>query len=471
MGQVHSPRFLGRAGWLSLIGREPETYSVSAICGEVRDLLQQAYPSVWVAGEINRIRESRRGHLYFELIEKGDADEIVGKLEAVAWSTDYRQIRTLLAQSHQELAEGQQIRCRGKIDFYAPFGRLQFVVHEVDPVFTLGLLARRRQDTLAALAAAGLLQRNRALTLAPVPLRLGLITSEGSAAYHDFLSSLRESGYGFEVLFVHASVQGRDAEREVESALRLLQRADVECLALVRGGGSRSDLAVFDSRRIAEAIARAPVPVLTGLGHEIDQSIADMMAHTALKTPTKVAEFLVERVAASQRRVAELSGALGQISLAVLRQGRESLGRAERGLIVARYRVKSAQSALQQLMTRLPSASRLYVRHYRRRLGELRRGLAVASSLHVRGGRQQPGLLAERIATRSHGRLLELATRLEGWERLCIQLAPQRTLERGFSITRDSKGRALRDPGKVRCGERIISQLASGSLTSRVEKT
>lgn len=454
-----------------MIDRQPETYSVSAICGEVRDLLQQAYPAVWVAGEVNRVRQSRRGHLYFELVEKGDADEIIGKLEAVAWRSDFHQIRTLLARSRQEIVEGQQIRCRGNIDFYAPFGRLQFVVREVDPVFTLGLLARRRQETLEALAAAGLLARNRALSLSSVPLRLGLITSEGSAAYHDFLSSLRESGYGFEVLFVHASVQGREAEREVESALSWFRRADVACLAVVRGGGSRADLAVFDSRRIAEAIARSSVPVLTGLGHEIDQSIADMAAHTALKTPTKVAEFLVERVATSERRIAELSGALGRGSLHVLRRSRESLGRSERGLVVARYRLRSAKVALQQMMARLPSASRLYLRHHHRRLSELRRGLGVSATLHVGRGRQRSDLLLERIVTRSESRLLELRTKLEGWERLCVQLAPQRTLERGFSITRDSEGRTLRDPGQVEPGARIFSRLARGNLVSRVEET
>src|SRR4029078_7543944 len=117
-----------------------------------------------------------------------------------------------------------------------------------------------------------------------------------SAAYHDFLSCLRESGYGFRVIFFHAAVQGKEAEREVVSALRALAGLDVDCAVLIRGGGSRTDLAAFDSRAIAEAVARAPLPVLTGLGHEIDQSISDLVAHTALKTPTKVAELLVDAV-------------------------------------------------------------------------------------------------------------------------------------------------------------------------------
>jgi exodeoxyribonuclease VII large subunit len=425
---------------------------------------------VWVAGEVNRVRQSQRGHLYFELIEKGDADEIVGKLEAVAWRIDFQRIRRQLADAGQEVAEGQTIRCRGAVDFYPPFGRLQFVVREIDPVFTAGLLARRRQETLEALAARGLLDRNRSLELSPVPQRLALITSHGSAAYHDFLSSLRESGYGFQVLFVHASVQGKDAEREVAGALQAVASTGVDCSVLIRGGGSRADLAVFDSRQIAEAIALAPMPVLTGLGHEIDRSIADMTAHTALKTPTKVAEFLVERLAASERRLIELREALCRRSDDSLRRGRETLGRAERGLALSRYRLIAAGSQLAQLATLLPRAAGQVLQEHRGYLEALRKRLVSQAPRSLTAARRAPGLAVERIVARAQSRLREQRATLEGWRRLCRQLAPERTLERGFSVTRDSAGRVLRDPAGVSVGERIVSELAGGRLASRVEE-
>ncbi|HXO22303.1 MAG TPA: exodeoxyribonuclease VII large subunit, partial [Thermoanaerobaculia bacterium] len=219
------------------------TYSVSQLCGEIRDFLSEAFASLWVAGEAQRVKASPRGHLYFELVEKGERDEIVGKLEAVIWKTDYARVKKLLAASEQQIAEGMQVRCRGNLDFYGPGGKVQLCVREVDPVFTLGLLERRRRETLAALSAAGLLERNRALPWPELPLRLALITSRDSAAYHDFLSCLSESGYGFQVLFLHASVQGREAEREVASALSLLgglAGRPVDCAVVIRGGGSRS---------------------------------------------------------------------------------------------------------------------------------------------------------------------------------------------------------------------------------------
>ncbi|HEX2254211.1 MAG TPA: exodeoxyribonuclease VII large subunit, partial [Thermoanaerobaculia bacterium] len=345
---------------------EEPTYTVSELCGEIRQLLSGAFPSLWITGEVQRVNESRRGHLYFELVEKGAEDEICGRLDAVVWRSDWQRVRRALAASGQGITEGLEIRCRGAVDFYGAGGRLQLVVREVDPVFSLGLLERRRRETLAALEAAGLLEANRARLLAELPLRLALVTSHGSAAYHDFVSTLSESGYGFQVLLVHAAVQGVAAEREIVSALALAGRAGADCVVLIRGGGSRSDLAVFDSRAVAEAVARAPVPVLTGLGHEIDESIADRVAHTPLKTPTKVAEFLVERVLRAERRADELAGALRQTSLDRLRDGREALGSAERGVELARMRLASAAARLDEHARALGRASTARLREARR---------------------------------------------------------------------------------------------------------
>jgi len=403
------------------------TYSVSQLCGEVKDFLGEAFPSVWVVGEAQRVRPSARGHLYFELIEKGERDEIVGKLDAVIWKTDFAKIQRLLAVSEQRLSDGVQVRCRASLDFYAPSGRLQLCVREVDPAFTLGLLERRRRETLAALTAAGLLELNRGLPLPDLPLSVALITSHGSAAYHDFLSGLAESGYGFRVLFLHAAMQGREAEREVVSALAALARLGVDCAVLIRGGGSRTDLAAFDSRAIAEAIARAPFPVLTGLGHEIDRSIADLAAHAAFKTPTKVAEFLVERMALADQALTDLRQALARQALEPLRAGREALGRAERGVSLARLRLAAAAARVEE---------------HARALGRLGRSV-----------------------------LREAAATLQGLERLCLQLAPERTLERGFSLTRDAAGRLVRQPEQVRPGDLIATRVAGGGFRSRVEES
>jgi exodeoxyribonuclease VII large subunit len=416
------------------------------------------------------VRPSARGHLYFELVEKGERDEIVGKLDAVIWKTDFQRVRKLLSASEQQLADGMQIRVRGSLDFYAPAGRIQLCVRDVDPAFTLGLLERRRRETLAALAAAGLMERNRSLELPELPLTLALITSHGSAAYHDFLSGLVESGYGFRVIFLHASVQGKEAEREVVSALAALAGLPVDCAVLIRGGGSRSDLAVFDSRAIAEAIARAPFPVLTGLGHEIDRSIADLVAHTSAKTPTKVAELLIERIAGREQELDALRDALLRQALEPLRAAREALGRAESGVALARMRLAAAGRRLEEHARALGRLGRSALRQAERRQIGLSERIAGAAPRLVQGGERERRALGGRVAAAARGRLRETRATLQGMERLCIQLAPERTLERGFSITRAPSGALLRDPSQVAAGDVLTTRVAGGVLASRVEE-
>jgi exodeoxyribonuclease VII large subunit len=435
-------------------------------------VLTEAFPAVWVAGEVARCKQGTRGHVYFELIEKGDDDTIVGKLDAVIWNADYQRVKRMLAAAGQRLADGVQIRCRGNLDFYGAGGRLQLTIREVDPTFTLGLLELRRRETLSALQAAGLMERNRALALPPLPLALALITSEDSAAYHDFLSGLRESGYGFRVLFVHAAVQGRGAEREVVSALRTLAGlpgASIDCAVVIRGGGSRTDLAAFDSRAIAEAIARAPFPVLTGLGHEIDRSIADLVAHTALKTPTKVAEFLIERVVRLDLEIEKLRATLRREALTPLARAREDLGRAERGVSLARLRLAGAGDRVEEHARALARLGRSALRAALRRGDELRARLGLAAPRGAGRAETERRRRAERICGAARGHLREARATLQGLERLASQLDPQRTLERGFSITRDAGGRLLRHPRQVERGALLVSRLAGGVLRSLVQ--
>ncbi len=420
---------------------------------------------------MQRAHASQRGHLYFELVEKGGRG-IVGKIDAVLWRSDHQRVRRQLAESGQEIAEGQQIRCWGRVDFYGPAGRLQLIVRDVDPLFTLGHLERQRRETLAALAAAGLMERNRALPLAAVPLAVGLITSEGSAAFHDFSSGLAESGYGFRLVFVHAAMQGPVAEREVVSALGLLASlGGLDAIALVRGGGSRSDLAAFDTRAIAEAVARCPLPVLTGLGHQIDQAIADLVSHTALKTPTKVAEHLVERVAGAEQQLREVEAALVHLARQRLRRATEELRRSTRLAQVARLRLQAAAHSVAEVARALELASRRRLLEARRATEEWVRRARVAAERRIERRRRAPDILARRLADLAAGRLRAHRAVLDGIARLCRESAPERLLARGFSITRTTAGTIVRHPDQVGSGETILTRLAGGVVSSRVEKT
>jgi exodeoxyribonuclease VII large subunit len=453
------------------MGGAERTFTVGELCGAVRDTLRETLDDFWVVGEVQRLRPNRNGHLFFELTEKGSGDEIVGKLEGVIWRRDHREVRRALAAAGQEIAEGQEIRCRGGLDLYAPYGRLQLVVREIDAVFALGKLAARRRETLRALAAAGLLDRNAALTLPAVPLDLALVTARDSAAFHDFLATLRESGYGFRVTSIDAAMQGRDAERGVAAALAAASRLAADACVLIRGGGAKTDLAAFDSRRVAEAVARCTVPVLTGLGHQIDESIADRVAHTALKTPTKVAELLIERVRAAESAAATLERTLaGAVRRRLdrageaLRRSTQRSGTARLVLRAAAVRVAEAARFLRRSAARGPALGS-------RRLERLGEGLARWAPRIVSRRRQRAEDVARQTVRLVRDRLRVVSSDLEGRQRLVAQLGPERVLARGFSITRDEAGTLVRRADGIGYGQVLTTQLARGTLRSRVEET
>lgn len=433
-------------------------------------MVREAWSSIWVAGEVQRVRPHRNGHVYLELVEKGEGDAVTGALSAVIWRGRIGRIRRVLQAADLELSEGVQVRCNGSLDFYPPHGRLQFIIEDIDPVFTEGRLERRRRETLKALVESGLVDRNRALRLPLLPLRIGLVTSEGSAAYHDFLSTLEQSAYPFHVLFIHSLVQGAEAEGQIAQAVQTLGRKALDCLALVRGGGSRSDLSVFDSRAVAEAVARCPLPVLTGLGHEIDVSIADRVAHTCLKTPTGVGEFLVRRAVEAERRLQSTADRLVLRSAQRLRAEHQRVQRAGQSIRGVAQRVASRAARLETLSDAMRRLARARLRDAAKRVVESRRRLTQRALTRLERGRATPLRIAEVVTRAARSRVDQARARVDGWERLVARLGPEQTLARGFSVTRSSSGELLRDAAQAGPGTRIETRLLRGTLTSRVEE-
>lgn len=447
------------------------TYTVSELTDEIQMVLGEAFRGLWVRGEVHRPRASQRGHLYLELIEKGRADQILGKIDAVIWRTDFQRIRRQLRADDQEIGDGMEIRCFGGLDFYGPGGRLQFVIREVDPIFTLGGLERRRRETLAALQQSGLLEQNRSLPLKPLALRIGLVTSADSAAFHDFMTGLQESGFGFQVVFVHAAMQGPLAEREVPSALEMLGAArlngsPLDLVVVTRGGGSKTDLAAFDSRAISEAICRCKIPVFCGLGHEIDQSIADLVCRSSFKTPTKVAEHLVDSVADQETYLMDLRRSILDAAENRLRSAWDQMRRAEPLARLAGVRLQNQQMRLHELSERLVRSSRRVLQGFEQRRLELTQSLTHAAETHVQRASRLPEPLARRIAAGAAAQLTQHSTALDGIERWCHSSAPERLLERGFSLTFDARDRLISHPDQVRSGERLTTRLAGGTLVS-----
>ncbi|MEM6454855.1 MAG: exodeoxyribonuclease VII large subunit [Acidobacteriota bacterium] len=446
----------------------PHTFRVSELADELKHVLAEAFDALWVVGEVQRVHLSSRGHLYFELTEKGAGDRVIGKLDAVLWRSDHARAQRALGVSGPAVQIGQEVRCLGKLDFYPPNGRLQFVAREIDALYTLGALERRRRETLAALREADLLARNQEVRLPRLVLDIGLVTSFESAAYHDFLTTLAASGYPFRVRFVHASVQGAPAEDELVRALHRVAAEPVDAIVLTRGGGARSDLAAFDGRALAFAVAQCPKPVLAGLGHEIDQAVVDLIARLSLKTPTEAATFLVDRARQAELAVRDCEGELLHLAGRRLQAARADLTRLERLAPAARGRLRLAARSLEQHRDALARAGARRLRDVRRTLDMHRTQLTVSGPrrLAQRGAQLEP--LVQRIADRARGRLRTVHTLIDGRARLCSELDPTRQLARGYSITRAADGAIVRRADAVAPGDPLITHTADGAIHSTV---
>ncbi|MEJ8757287.1 exodeoxyribonuclease VII large subunit [Pontibacter sp. H259] len=330
---------------------------------QIREELEVAFPETyWVVAEIAQISPDRRkGHCYLTLVDKGDdARNVVAQTRATIWSARFAMLgRFFEDKTGQPLKAGLKILFQASVRFHELYG-LSLDIHNIDPNYTIGDLARQRQETIKRLEAEGLLTANKELELPEVPQRLAIVSSATAAGYQDFIHQLQNNSYGysFHTTLFPATVQGNDAPASVNKAMALIAKYSerFDAIVMIRGGGSQTDLSCFDDYTIAAAIGNSPLPVLTGIGHERDESIADLVAHTRLKTPTAVATFLIDRFRSSEEyteglydsirmftaqqlkltedRLERLQLSISNNTKDFLQEGRELLETLSRGLLV-----------------------------------------------------------------------------------------------------------------------------------------
>ena len=358
---------------------------------------------VWVEGEIQGFKKPNP-HAYFSIIENVDGKK--EQLNVNIWAGPLKGLQAKLRNHGIELKDGLKVRLFGRPDYYGPFGKLSLVATDIDTQFSAGDIAAKREELIKKLLAAGVDKVNKRVPAPLVPLRLGVVSSTQAAGWADARQHLVESGIAFRISMIDVRVQGDDAPAQIVAALGTLSRRDdIDVVLLMRGGGSKGDLAAFDDERIAMAVSRCSHPVFTGIGHEIDVSIADMVAHTSHKTPTACAQAVIELVE-------DFLGSLGA-SAADLRMLTEN------SLVRAHSRI---------------------------------------------------GLAVERLRTRPRAALQREEHRIALHTAALRLLDPVVTMQRGWSITRTADGRIVRSTSDVGPGDRIVTLVADGSITSKVEE-
>jgi exodeoxyribonuclease VII large subunit len=426
-----------------------DTLTVSELCSSIERAVLDAFPDeVWVSGAISGLKRSPVGHVYFDLVDPGRlGDTATASVSVALFAAKRTLVNRILTRAGGavRMTDGTEIRIRGEVSFYPRGGRVQLLMSLIDPAYTLGQLAEARDRLLRRLADEGLLDANRRHLLPALPLRVALVTSAGSAAHADFCDELARSGYRFELTVVDTRVQGTEAVENLVWALREAAAERPDVIALVRGGGARTDLAPFDHELVARAVASSPVPVLTGIGHEIDRSVCDDVAHTAAKTPTACAGLIVAQVRGFESRVEAAAARLGRVADHRLEVGEQDLHQLARRVARAGVvTVARTDAVLHDTVRRVQRAGLIAHRRAEERLDGACGRLRAAAPVHLHEAEHR----------------LELATvRLRASD-------PAETLRRGWSITRGADGRLVTDPAQVAPGERLVTRLAGGELTS-----
>ncbi|MDP6863072.1 MAG: exodeoxyribonuclease VII large subunit [Acidimicrobiales bacterium] len=404
------------------------TWSVGDLCEAIRDTFAAVFPEeIWLEGEISGLKFHSSGHVYFDLIEPDSNGNRIDKMSIALWKGRRQAVESVLDRADAgPLIEGIKVRIKGELSFYAPQGRVQIQMTAIDPHHTLGQLSVDRERVLQSLSEAGLLETNSALRVPAVPLHIGLVTSDGSAAYNDFVNEISSSQYPFKISLAHSSVQGSEAEIGLVTAIQQLIDTDVDVIAVVRGGGARTDLLAFDLESVARAVAQAPIPVFSGIGHEIDRSVVDEVAHTAFKTPTACAAALVQTVTAFDQQLHDS----------------------------ARRIVTLANKCHDRAAEMISSSARAINDRTRRTL-DLKEGQLTAASRRLRD-----------LSSMAIDRNVERCNRIFD---LLQALHPNRVLARGFSITRDEAGNVIRDD--VPDGTAIVTETSTSLITSTVTES
>jgi len=430
---------------------ESQTLSLHQLLTQVKSALKSALPfSWWVVAEISELKVNYSGHCYLELIEKETAgDAIKARARATIWSSVFRMLQPYFeTTTRTRLAAGIQVMVKVIVEFHELYG-FSLNITDIEPSYTLGKLVQQKQEIINRLIAEGVFEMNKLLKLPELPGRVAVISSRTAAGFGDFMDQLIRNPYGyrFNIKLFPAVMQGDEAEQSISGALdTIYAREDFfDVVVIIRGGGAQSELNCFNSYWLASHICQFPLPVLTGIGHEQDETIADLVAHTRLKTPTAVAEFLLNQFRVADERINELSLAISDLVSERVTLEKERLYRIIMTLKpVLKERLTTSSGDLRYLGIKLNGSVRqLLIR---------KSGIIQKKNADVRTG------IREYLNKKRHA--------LEILERKNSYLDPFLILKRGYSVTY-YQGKPLRNPSVVDKNEVLETRLAEGNIKSK----
>jgi exodeoxyribonuclease VII large subunit len=442
----------------------------------IRDSLYLALPDVyWVIAEISELKENSAGHCYLELIEKQPDDKNVrARVKAIIWSKRFRFLKAFFENTTGDsLREGLKILVKAKVEYHELYG-LSLIISDIDPAFTIGDMAMKRQLVIRKLEQEGVFSMNKELAFPVVPQRVAVISSKNAAGYSDFINHLKNNnfGYVFYTSLIETVLQGTETEQSVIRALdKIANKAHMfDLVVIIRGGGSQSDLSWFDSYNIAYHVTQFPLPVITGIGHDKDISVTDMVANRSLKTPTAVADLLIDSLADTENHILEISSQIIGASRIIIEKNKTRIEASGIKLFpLARIMVSDVKERLSsQILEIINIGKELIIRsglipaNQESRLSSAARSFSSVKETELKRN-------CKRLMTGTHNCLSINNVKFKGMSNSLQILNPQNVLLRGFSIT-SVNGRIIKNPDQVNKDDIIDTQLYEGTLKSRVIK-
>ena len=430
-----------------------EGISLSELAELIEQGLQKSLqPSYWIVAEISEIQANRNGHCYLELIEKPeDEQNPVAKMRAIIWANVYKLMDPYFeSETGSHLSVGMKIMVLVSVTYHALYG-LSLQITDINPVYTIGEDEQRRLKIIRQLEEEGIMDLNKEVPLPTVIQRIAVISSPTAAGFQDFMNQLNYNQYGFkfQTTLFPAAMQGVEVEKSIVSQLdAIFQREqEFDAVVIIRGGGARSDLRWFDSYEIAANVAQFPLPVITGIGHDKDQSITDLVANTSLKTPTAVAEFIVSTAAEYAEELDYYHERIKDIYDEI---------------------IEKQEQDLQDFMSRVLQSMKIIMLQTNGILKEYQNKIQYASVVRLNAQKNDLSNLQQRMKEQCNRQLFVQQKALDLIETKILAKNPESILRQGYTITTDDSGEIIKSVTQIPDNKTIVTHFSDGEVTSHI---
>ena len=455
------------------MSEQTQIFTLRQVVSSIRKTLEERYNrEYWVKAEMHKLGQTRAGHCYPELVQKEDG-KIVAEMRGTIWKHSFDRINARFMKVVKEpLKEDTTLLMKVKVNFHEIYG-MSLQISDIDPNYSLGELQRERAETLQKLEKEGLLNANQKVDFPMLPKRVAVISAESSKGLSDFMKVIEENewGYRFFTMLFPASLQGDQAEHSIIEQLQKIEtvRDHFDCVVIVRGGGGEVGMSCYNNYNLCKAIASFPMPILTGIGHSTNLTVAEMVSYRNAITPTELGDFLIQAFHNFSQPVRDAIRSIKVHSLQTLELSKVKLAQTSSSFsAVATGALGREKLILQAMKDALGSESRQTLQLNKERIGRLERSTGSAGKLSIQTQRGKLQRITEQLPIYAKAQLLKEANSIEGLQQSIRLMDPINVLNRGFSIT-TFKGKTIDDTNAVKKGDVISTRTAKFTIESEVK--